>query len=392
MPTMSSRERVLKAFRHEEPDRTPIFELYGVQPPTADMVLGRPGIDFARRMDYLAEGDWQGPMDRAARDLVDLAKAFHWDMVGLGPNLPRDYERPVKVGENLWRTADSMTRSLHLLGHGDALTRYVPESGWKGYTPLVPKSVEQLEAEMLAEIEKEYEPPALGGDQLYVFREVKRMLREEGLDLAIAVSAYSLPVAWLHSFMLDWFYRYPKHLDRFYEKYTRSATETAKRLVELGADVVMLGGDLASDAGPVLSPAHYREFLLPYVRRQADTFHQMGTFVCNVTDGNLWLLIDDFLISSRVDGYSEIDKAAGMDLGPLKQRFGDRICFLGNVDCRRTLCSGTVDEVKRETIECIQKGWGNGGHILMSSNSIHRGVKPENYLAMVEAHRQYFAY
>jgi len=79
-----------------------------------------------------------------------------------------------------------------------------------------------------------------------------------------------------------------------------------------------------------------------------------------------------------------------MDLGRLKERFGDRICFIGNVDCRYTLCSGTVEDVRRETIECIQQGWGNGGHILMSSNAIHRDVKPENYLAMVQAYRDYF--
>ena len=31
---MTGRERVLKAYRHDEPDRTPIGEMYDIAPPT----------------------------------------------------------------------------------------------------------------------------------------------------------------------------------------------------------------------------------------------------------------------------------------------------------------------------------------------------------------------
>ncbi len=140
----------------------------------------------------------------------------------------------------------------------------------------------------------------------------------------------------------------------------------------------------------LLSPAHYRQFILPFLQEQSRIFHALGVFVVNGSDGYLWPIADDFLGTSGVDGYIEIDKAAGMDIGELKARFGDRICFIGNVDCRYTLCSGTVDDVRRETMECIRKGWGNGGHILMSSNALHRDVKPRNYLAMVSAYRDFF--
>lgn len=41
---MNSRERVLRAIVHEEPDRVPVFEPYGVLPPAADAVLGMPCV------------------------------------------------------------------------------------------------------------------------------------------------------------------------------------------------------------------------------------------------------------------------------------------------------------------------------------------------------------
>jgi len=55
-----------------------------------------------------------------------------------------------------------------------------------------------------------------------------------------------------------------------------------------------------------------------------------------------------------------------------------------------TLCSGTTDEVRREVHELLDAGAGNGGHILMSSNCIHKDVKPENYIALVQAYREHF--
>ena len=41
---------------------------------------------------------------------------------------------------------------------------------------------------------------------------------------------------------------------------------------------------------------------------------------------------------------------------------------------------------------CIHKASPGGGHILSSSNSIHAGVPPENFIAMVEAAREYGEY
>jgi uroporphyrinogen decarboxylase len=47
-----------------------------------------------------------------------------------------------------------------------------------------------------------------------------------------------------------------------------------------------------------------------------------------------------------------------------------------------------VDAVK----ETIAKASPGGGHILSSSNSVHIGVKPENYRVMVQAARKYGKY
>jgi uroporphyrinogen decarboxylase len=64
----------------------------------------------------------------------------------------------------------------------------------------------------------------------------------------------------------------------------------------------------------------------------------------------------------------------------------------GNVDCTGALCDGEPEQVEEEVKQCILAGAPGGGLILSSSNTIHRGVAPRNYRAMLQAVRRYGNY
>ncbi|MCM8820888.1 MAG: uroporphyrinogen decarboxylase family protein, partial [Candidatus Omnitrophica bacterium] len=64
----------------------------------------------------------------------------------------------------------------------------------------------------------------------------------------------------------------------------------------------------------------------------------------------------------------------------------------GNVDCAKTLVSGTKEDIEKEVIECIRDAGKGGGLILTSSNSIHYNVPARNFLYMLEAARKYGKY
>ncbi len=81
-----------------------------------------------------------------------------------------------------------------------------------------------------------------------------------------------------------------------------------------------------------------------------------------------------------------------MDIRVVKERYGDKLFLIGNVDCSYTLSLGSVLEVEKETTEVIRKASPGGGHILSSSNSIHNAVKVENFLAMIKTARKYGRY
>ena len=81
-----------------------------------------------------------------------------------------------------------------------------------------------------------------------------------------------------------------------------------------------------------------------------------------------------------------------MDIGRVKKLIGNRVALWGNIDCSHLLPFGTPDDVKKATIECIRAASPGGGHIISSSNTIHDSVPAENFVAMVEAAREYGNY
>lgn len=100
----------------------------------------------------------------------------------------------------------------------------------------------------------------------------------------------------------------------------------------------------------------------------------------------------DLLLETEIDGLHPIDPMAGMDLGEVKKKYGDRLCLMGNINCGATLSWKSEEEVRKEVREAIKKAGYGGGYICLSSNSIHSGVKPQNYIAMVNAIREFGRY
>jgi uroporphyrinogen decarboxylase len=167
--------------------------------------------------------------------------------------------------------------------------------------------------------------------------------------------------------------------------------EMAKEVAARDVDFLWTGDDYAYNRGPLMSPSHFRDFLYPPLCRVVSGFKALGLPVIKHTDGNLESILD-MVIDSGIDCLDPIDPQAGMDLGEIKARYGNRIALKGNVDCAQTMTFGSQQDVINETKEALRKGAPNGGFILSSSNSIHSSVKPENYLAMLQTLETYGRY
>jgi len=183
----------------------------------------------------------------------------------------------------------------------------------------------------------------------------------------------------------------PETAERLARLVTDYKKRVASRAAELGADVILTGDDYANRKGTLMSPAHFRRFCLPYLREMVALAHSLGKPFIKHTDGNLWAIIED-LVGCGIDALDPLEPIAGMDIGEVKARYGERIALCGNVDCGELLSRGTPQEVVEAVKETIAKGSPGGGHILASSNSIHPAVRPENYRAMLVAARDFGRY
>ena len=171
---------------------------------------------------------------------------------------------------------------------------------------------------------------------------------------------------------------------------TDMCLETVEMAMKKGADFFVLDGDLAYNPGPLMSPAHYREFIMPYHREIIARVHELGGKVIKHSDGNLTPLIPS-LLEAGIDGVHPIQPQC-MDIGEVKGHLAGRACVLGNIDCMYLLPSGSEEEVAESVRETLVKAAPGGGYIASSSNSIHPGCKPENYVAMVKAVRDHGVY
>jgi len=167
--------------------------------------------------------------------------------------------------------------------------------------------------------------------------------------------------------------------------------ELARLVKKHGTEIIGIGDDFADNKGPFISPKMFREFLYPEMKRVVKAYKDLGFYVIKHSDGNLMPIID-MIIETGIDCLDPIDPLAGMDIGFIKQKYGDRIAIKGNVDCVTTLQNGTPQQVEEEVRECIRRAARGGGYIISSSNSLHSGVKPELYQVMLDSIQKYGVY
>lgn len=168
------------------------------------------------------------------------------------------------------------------------------------------------------------------------------------------------------------------------DKVLEANIRVVRNAVRAGAEVIVLGDDYAHNLAPLMSPAVFREFILPRLAKMVTAVKEEGAFCVKHSDGHLYPILD-MIVSTGIDGLNPIEPVAGMELSTVKRLIGDRVCLLGNIDCGHLLPHGTPDQVKQAVAQAIRDAGEGGGFIITSSNSIHSSVNPANYVAMIEA-------
>ncbi|HUX14847.1 MAG TPA: uroporphyrinogen decarboxylase family protein [Phycisphaerae bacterium] len=159
-------------------------------------------------------------------------------------------------------------------------------------------------------------------------------------------------------------------------------------------DVIMIGDDLTGQNGPLFAPRIYRQIIKPrqkrlvqYIRSRTKAkiwYHSCGAVLEYLPD----------LLDNGIDILNPVQiSAKGMDPARLKAEFGDRLVFWGGgIDTQHVLPRATPQEVRehvRRNIEAFKPG---GGYVFNNVHNIQGDVPPENVLAMFDAAYEFGKY
>lgn len=176
---------------------------------------------------------------------------------------------------------------------------------------------------------------------------------------------------------------HPELANRILDIPFRYHLTAAKKLVEMGVDMIWTGDDVGSQRAMIMSPDMWRKFLKARMAEFIGTVKGMNPKlrVAYHCDGNLYPIIND-LIEIGVDVLNPIQPAS-MDPAQIKEEFGDRLCFWGTIDEQHTLPFGSEEDVKDEVELRLRTIGRGGGLILGPTHHVQLDTPMENFWAMV---------
>ncbi|MCP4750173.1 MAG: methyltransferase [Proteobacteria bacterium] len=405
--TMTSRERVYAALRHEEPDRVPIDLGSNFNTSVNVIAYNRLkrylGIESPTYVRYivpmLAATDLDDNLEilkRMGGDVLDLPPLFLGNWKDGLPHgvMGNPVEFTLKDGSTCLipeSTApvkkDNGDYELHVVG---VPTYLMPKDGYyfdRIFTPL--RHIENLSQlkELLPTwtVQGYYGP--LDENYLKNAAECAEKMHEQTDYFILGNLNLSVYHAALEVFGYEKFWMFmagDPDLVHYWMETTTQANERrlAGYLKAVGPYIngFLIGDDYGTQKGLQISPKMFREFVKPYLARICDLIHQTcpHVIVFKHTCGSITPIIPD-LIEAGIDALNPVQTTAkDMEADRLKREFGKDLTFWGGgVSAQTTLFSGDVDAVRREVKEKMEIFAPGGGYVFTTDHDIQEHVQPE---------------
>ena len=356
--TMTSKERVMRAFAHEIPDRVPVnyhanaginqrlTAYFGLKPGDGQGLRQALGVDFqgvaARytgpRLHAEVEGRAVDPIYGIHRRWIEHQTGGYWDycdfplkeadeetVAGWPMPSPDDYDYS-QVAETCRKQA-----KYAIFTGGAGLPDIINSTG-------MIRSMEQVLVDLATD-----EPAGL----LYIDRK---------LDIACEVLYRTL--------------------------------EAARGLI----DFVWMGEDLGTQLSPMISMALFRKHIRPRHQRVIDIAKSFGLPAMIHTCGSSSWAYEDFIEM----GMNAVDtlqpEAVNMSPAYLKRTFGTRLMFHGCISTAGPVAYGTEEEVVRDVRQTLEIMMPGSGYCLSPTHALQDNSPTENVVAMYRAAHLYGRY
>ncbi|MBN1345022.1 MAG: hypothetical protein JXQ73_20175 [Phycisphaerae bacterium] len=383
--TMTSRERLLKALNHEEPDRIPIDlggNQTGIHKFAYEGLLEHLGIDDDAAM--------MDPVQQLARPCEAVLERLRVDTRYIAAGAAADFKGGIVTNERDGRVWHDLTDEFGVTwSMPDDEPLYMDIS----HHPLASATIDDLAA---------YAWPK--GDDAGRFaglRDAALAIRNDTPYAVVSgISGVTYEICWYLRGLENWFIdmlTQPEFCEAMIDRTLKFWLDWfGVFLDEVGdvVDVIMIGDDLAGQNGPLFQPEIYRKIVKPRHKQLVQTirsrtqakiwYHTCGACTCYLPD----------LIDNGIDALNPVQiSAADMDPARLKAEFGDKLVFWGGaIDAQHVLPTADPNMVREHVKRNIEAFKPGGGYVFNNVHNIQAGVPAENIVAMYDAAYEYGFY
>ena len=402
---MTSRERVLRALRHQEPDRVP-FDIGGTES------SGITGIAYNRLRAHLGLPPGRTQMfdvyQQIAKIEDDVREALGLDTVPLliEPTAWKPFVlpdgSPCEIPEK-WDPQEDEGGDFVVRDAAGVVLARMPKDGFY-FEPCAPPLAGVSDPSGLAahaDVIESFDWPSFADESLdAIAARATRLCEETDLAVVANLQLHLLAAGQLlrgyAAFMMDLLINKPL-VHALLEMLTDAYVRRAERYLERTRDhiqVVLVNDDLGTQKGPMLSLDCYREMIWPCQRRLFQFLKERsGAFLLFHSCGSVSSFIP-LLIEAGVDALNPVQvSAAQMDTAALKREFGKDLTFWGGgCDTQHVLWGRSREAIRDEVRRRIGDLAPGGGFVFTQVHNIQPDVPPENVMAMVEALREFGSY
>lgn len=412
---MTSRERILAAINHQEPDRIPVD--MGATPSS-----GISAIAYSNLIKYLGQEDLPVQiydvvqqlaqpdmkiLDQFGVDVLDIGRTFNanlseWKPTRLANNAPAFYPlnfNPILLADGSYaRFDDDGTTMLSRMPVGATFFDQTYFPYVKGY----PDSYQNLDVEMgrIMWARDVHSPWDHAGDPDFwqTLRENTIKLRQS-TDKALLVVCGCNLFEWgtflrrMDNFLMDLMcdhYNVEKLLDELMIRHLSTLEKVCNAVGDI-VDIIRFGDDLGMTNGPFMDVETYRTLFKPRHKMLCDYVKansKMHTFIHSC--GSISLLMPD-LIEAGIEIFNPV-QTNSWKMSPdfLKTEFGKDCTFWGGgIETVGTLNNGTPQQVRDQVFDRLEKFSSGGGYVFNTVHNIMPDVPPHNIVAMFEAVRDF---
>jgi uroporphyrinogen decarboxylase len=352
---MKPRERVELALNHQEPDRCPM------------QISFTPEFAARLRQDMELQGRAvHNP--HGGGNTYELERALQEDMLLTSVGWANSYYMDDRPYVDEW-------------GIGWTVHPYETPFGTGHYTEIASHPLAD-DADI-----SNYQAPDPHRAELYVDAEqVVRDFKDEYWIVGVTVTTI-FETAWalrgLEQMMMDMLLD-PGLADHLLDIPYHYHLTAAKRLVEIGVDMIWTGDDVGSQHEMMISPKMWRKYFKPRMASFIDELKAINpdVKVAYHCDGDLRPVIPE-LVEIGLDVLNPIQPAC-MDPAEIKEQYGDRLSFWGAIDEQHTLPFGSPAEVEAEVRKRLGTIGQGGGLVLAPTHHVQLDTPLENFWAMVD--------